>query len=108
MPRLAIAQIRPSKGDYAAHVARIGGVLAQIAGAAPKVGRRGTPEPPPSGYFGGGGGRDVAAPTGPLLRAPAEQPRAGKAPPLDVAIGFYELFQNHYFNSCLYATLGGK
>ena len=33
MLRLAIAQIRPVKGEYATNVARIGGVLAQECGA---------------------------------------------------------------------------
>src|SRR3989442_2722315 len=108
MPRLAIAQIRPSKGDYAANVARIGGVLAQIAGVEPKVDLLITPETSTPGYFVEGGVRDVAVTAGTLLRDLAEQHRAVNAPPLDVAIGFYELFQNHYFNSCLYATLGGK
>src|SRR3989441_1412800 len=108
MPRLAIAQIRPAKGEYAANVARIGGVLAQIAGARPEVDLLITPESPPSEFFVGGGGGDVAVPAGTLARDLAEQHRAAKAPPLDVAIGFYELFQNHYFNSCLYASLGGK
>ena len=31
MPRLAIAQLRPTKGDYGANLQKIGGVLAQIA-----------------------------------------------------------------------------
>src|SRR5439155_1101085 len=26
---------------------------------------------------------------------------------IDVAVGFYEVFQNRFYNSCLYATLGG-
>src|SRR5712691_2797476 len=108
MPRIAIAQIRPMKGEYAANVARIGGVLAQIAGVEPKVDLLITPETSTSGYFVEGGVRDVAVTAGTLLRDLAERHRAAKAPPLDVAIGFYELFQNHYFNSCLYATLGGK
>jgi NAD+ synthetase len=33
---------------------------------------------------------------------------AAGARPVDVAIGFYEVFQNHFYNSCLYASLGGK
>jgi len=108
VPRFAIAQIRPNKGEYAANVARIGGVLEQIAGVEPKVDLLITPETSTSGYFVEGGVRDVAVTAGTLLRDLAERHRAAKAPPLDVAIGFYELFQNHYFNSCLYATLGGK
>jgi NAD+ synthetase len=31
-----------------------------------------------------------------------------QGPPIDVAVGFYEKFQNHIHNSCLYVTLGGK
>ena len=31
MPRLAIAQLRPTKGEYAANLQKIGGVLAQAA-----------------------------------------------------------------------------
>src|SRR5712691_3721636 len=108
MPRIAIAQIRPMKGEYAANVARIGGVLAQIAGGEPKVDLLITPETSTSGYFVEGGVRDVAVTAGTLARDLAEQHHAATAPPLDVAIGFYELFQNHYFNSCLYASLGGK
>ena len=37
MPRLAVAQIRPSKGDYAANLQKIGGVLAEIAKLDPPV-----------------------------------------------------------------------
>src|SRR3989454_7621341 len=110
MPRLAIAQIRPTKGEYAANLQKIGGVLAQLAKLEPPVDLVIFPETSTSGYFVEGGVRDVAVTAGTLLRDLAEQHRAVKAPPrrLDVAIGFYELFQNHYFNSCLYATLGGK
>src|SRR5207245_10140343 len=110
MPRLAIAQIRPNKGEYAASGARIDCARGPIAGVEPAVDLLVRPETSTSGYFVEGGVRDVAVTAGTLLRDLAEQHRAVKAPPrrLDVAIGFYELFQNHYFNSCLYATLGGK
>src|SRR6267378_2759246 len=77
MPRLAIAQLRPTKGDYGANLQKIGGVLAQVAKLDPPV--------------------DLAV----------EHEAAG-ARPVDVAIGFYEVFQNHFYNSCLYASLGGK
>src|SRR6266404_2080118 len=83
MPRLAIAQLRPTKGDYNANLQKIGGVLAQIAKLDPPVDLAVFPETATSGYFVEGG-------------------------VLDVAIGFYEVFQNHFYNSCLYASLGGK
>ncbi|HSD33266.1 MAG TPA: NAD+ synthase, partial [Gemmatimonadales bacterium] len=34
--------------------------------------------------------------------------QAPSRPPLDVSIGFYERFRNHFYNSCLYASLGGQ
>jgi NAD+ synthase (glutamine-hydrolysing) len=108
MPRIAIAQVRPAKGEYDANLARIGGVLGQIAQLEPAVDLLVFPETSTSGYFVEGGVRDVAVTAGTLLRDLAEVHRAAKAPPLDVAVGFYELFQNHYYNSCLYASLGKK
>src|SRR5213594_3299377 len=107
MPRLAIAQIRPTKGEYAANVQRIGGVLAQLAKLEPAVDLVVFPETATSGYFVEGGVRDVAVTAGTLFRDLTLEHEAAQAPPLDVAVGFYEIFQNRYYNSCLYATLGG-
>ncbi len=107
MLRLAIAQIRPTKGEYAANLQRLGSVLAQIAKLDPAVDLLVTPETSTSGYFVEGGVRDVAVTAGTLFRDLALQHAAAHAPPLDVAVGFYEIFQHHYYNSCLYATLGG-
>src|SRR6184192_3634986 len=106
MPRLAIAQIRPTKGEYAANVQRIGGVLAQLAKLEPAVDLVVFPETATSGYFVEGGVRDVAVTAGTLFRDLSLQHEAAQAPPLDVAVGFYEVFQNRFYNSCLYASLG--
>src|SRR5438270_7691331 len=106
MPRLAIAQIRPSKGEYAANLQKIGGVLAQIAKLDPPVDLVIFPETVTSGYFVEGGVRDVAVTAGTLLRNLTVEHEAAAAPPIDVAVGFYEVFQNHFYNSCLYASLG--
>src|SRR5881392_3353098 len=106
MPRLAIAQIRPTKGEYAANVQRIGGVLAQLAKLEPAVDLVVFPETATSGYFVEGGVRDVAVTAGTLFRDLQVEHEAAKAPPLDVAVGFYEVFQNHFYNSCLFASLG--
>jgi len=108
MPRLAIAQIRPTKGEYVANLQKIGGVLAQLAQLEPKVDLVAFPETATSGYFVEGGVRDVAVTAGTLFRDLSLQHEAAHAPPVDVSIGFYEVFQNRYYNSCLYATLGGK
>src|SRR5690242_10409614 len=106
MPRLAIAQLRPKKGDYAANLEKIGGVLAQLASLEPAVDLVIFPETSTSGYFVEGGVRDVAVTAGTLFRDLTIAHEAAKAPPLDVAVGFYEVFQNRYYNSCLYASLG--
>src|SRR5437899_3192763 len=106
MPRLAIAQIRPTKGEYAANVQRIGGVLAQLAKLEPAVDLVVFPETATSGYFVEGGVRDVAVTAGTLFRDLSLQHEAAQAPPLDIAVGFYEVFQNRFYNSCLYASLG--
>ena len=106
MPRLAIAQLRPTKGDYGANLQKIGGVLAQIAKLDPPVELVVFPETATSGYFVEGGVRDVAVTAGTLFRDLTVEHEAAGARPLDVAIGFYEVFQNHFYNSCLYASLG--
>ncbi len=106
MPRLAVAQIRPSKGEYAANLQKIGGVLAQIAKLDPPVDLVIFPETVTSGYFVEGGVRDVAVTAGTLFRDLTLEHEAAAAPPIDVAVGFYEVFQNHFYNSCLYASLG--
>ena len=106
MPRLAIAQLRPKKGDYAANLEKIGGVLAQLATLEPAVDLVIFPETATSGYFVEGGVRDVAVTAGTLFRDLTLAHEAAKAPPLDLAVGFYEVFQNRYYNSCLYASLG--
>src|SRR2546422_6334363 len=106
MPRLAIAQLRPTKGNYDANLQKIGGVLAQVAKLDPRVDLVVFPETATSGYFVEGGVRDVAVTAGTLFRDLTLQHEAAQAPPVDVAVGFYEVFQNHFYNSCLYASLG--
>src|SRR2546428_1517561 len=69
MPRIAIAQLRPTKGDYNANLQKIGGVLAQIAKLDPPVDLVIFPETATSGYFVEGGVRDVAVTAGGECRA---------------------------------------
>ncbi len=106
MVRLALAQIRPTKGDYAANLQRVGGVLAQLGKLEPPVDLVIFPETATSGYFVEGGVADVAVTAGTLFRDLSLEHQAANAPPLDIAIGFYEVFQHRYYNSCLYASLG--
>lgn len=101
--RLAISQFRPKKGDYAGNVARIGGVILQTANLDPKPDLLVFPETATSGYFVEGGVKEVAVTAGTLL-----SDLSYDGPSIDVSIGFYEKFQNHIHNSCLYVTLGKK
>jgi NAD+ synthase (glutamine-hydrolysing) len=110
MLNLAISQFRPSKGEYAGNLERIGSVLAEAARLDPRPQLVVFPEAATSGYFVEGGVKEVAVTAGTLLRdLDRVYDAAGKQrPTLDVCVGFYERFQNHFFNSCLYATLGGR
>src|SRR3989475_5366186 len=94
MPRLAIAQLRPTKGDYGANLQKIGGVLAQIAKLDPPADLVVFPETATSGYFVEGGVRDVAVTAGALFRDLTGGDEAAGGPPPDVAIGVYQGFPN--------------
>jgi len=105
--RLAVAQIRPKKGDYAENLRRIGGVLAQFAGWEKPPQLVVFPETAASGYFVEGGVGELAVTAGTLFRDLAVQHSLAGAPPLDIALGFYEEFNHRHYNSALYAALGG-
>jgi NAD+ synthase (glutamine-hydrolysing) len=107
MLRLAIVQFKPGKGNYAENLGRLGAILADL-------GRR--PEPPQlvvlpetalTGYFVEGGARELAVTAGALFDDLADLHRKSAAPPLDIALGFYEEWRRRLYNSALYASLGG-
>ena len=106
MPRIALAQIRTAKGDYHANLDRLGSVFRQIAGLEQPIDLLITPETVTSGYFVEGAVRELAVTAGTLASDLGAQHRAAGAAPLDVAVGFYEIFQHRLYNSCLYARLG--
>ena len=100
---LALAQFQPKKGDYAANLARIGALLHQ-AEALPLPPRLVCfPETALSGYFLEGGVREHAVTAGQLA---ADLHRAYTGTPVDVCVGFYEVWQNTLYNSALYVSLG--
>lgn len=105
--RLTLAQFRPKKGDYAENLRRMGGILAQVGGLEHPPALVVFPETAPTGYFVEGGVRELAVTAGTLYRDLAAQHALSGAPPLDVVVGFYEEYRNRYYNSALYATLGG-
>jgi len=100
--RIALSQFRPTKGEYAENVARIGAVVTQAAQLDPKPDLVVFPETATSGYFVEGGVKELAVTAGTLARDLAA---AYGGPTIDVVVGFYERFQNHIHNSALYVTL---
>ena len=107
---LAIVQFKPRKGDYAGNLAHLGEIFTQLDSLNPRPQVAFLPETAVSGYFLEGGVRDHAVTAGTLVRDLDEQYRAAvpSLAPMDVGLGFYEVWNNSIYNSALYVTLGGK
>ena len=107
--QLAVGQFGPDKGEYAANLRRLAALFAQIGAASPKTQLLCLPESALTGYFLEGGVRDGAVTAGTVARDLNETYRAAVRSPrmLDVALGFYEVWQRKLYNSALYVTLGG-
>jgi NAD+ synthase (glutamine-hydrolysing) len=107
---LVVVQFKPRKGDYTANLARLAGIFSQIDALDPRPDIAVFAETALTGYFVEGGVRDVAMTAGALARdLQAQYARAVTTPrPLDVCIGFYEVWHNAFYNSALYVTLGVK
>jgi NAD+ synthase (glutamine-hydrolysing) len=106
--RLAIAQVRPRKGAYEENLCRLGALLREVGDwpEAPEL--IVAPETALTGYFLEGGVRDLAISADQLFEDLSKQHRDAGTPPLDMAVGFYEVHGNRLYNSALYATLGGS
>ena len=100
---LALAQFQPKKGAYSENLARIGDLLAQAAMLEPRPQLVCFPETALSGYFLEGGVREHAVTAG---RLAADLHRMYAGPPVDVCIGFYEVWRNKLYNSAIYLSLG--
>jgi NAD+ synthase (glutamine-hydrolysing) len=107
MLRLAVAQFRPLKGEYAENVRRVGAVMARVAAWPEAPALLVLPEAAMSGYLLEGGVREVAVAAGTLFEDLVAQHQVAGAPPLEIAVGFYERWRDRLYNSALYAALGG-
>jgi len=105
--QVLVAQTCPLKGEYAENLRRAGGVFAQATGLVPAPGLVVFPESALTGYFLEGGVREHALSAGTVFRDLSAQHALAAAPPMDVVVGFYEEHRNRYYNSALYASLGG-
>ena len=105
---IAIVQFKPRKGDYAGNLERLRGVFAQLDALDPRPDVAHLPETALTGYFVEGGVRDLARTAGALANDLARVYRdvASSSQPMDVIVGFYEVFENTLFNSAMCVTLG--
>ncbi len=106
MLRLAIVQFRPRKGAYAENLAQLEEALRGVAALPEPPDLLLLPETALSGYFLEGGVREQARTAEEVAADVAAVHRASGAPPLDLALGFYELWRNCHYNSCAYLSLG--
>ena len=107
MLRLAIAQMRPHKGAYRDNLHQLGALLREMGSWPEPPELVVTPESALTGYFLEGGVRELALPASQLFDDLTAQHASSGAPPLDIAIGFYEVHRNQLYNSSMYASLGG-
>jgi len=106
MLRLAIVQFRPRKGAYAENLAQLESRFREAAALPAPPDLLVFPEAALSGYFLEGGVREQARTAQQVADDIARVHRASGAPPVDVVIGFYELWRNCLHNSCIYLSLG--
>jgi len=106
---LAIVQFKPIKGDYGGNLEHLGEIFAQLDSLSPRPQVAFLPETAVSGYFLEGGVRDHAVTAGTLVRDLSARYSAAvlSREPMDVGLGFYEIWNNSIYNSALYVTLGG-
>ena len=105
----ATLQFSPRKGQYAANLARLGALFAQLDALDPRPDLLQLPESALTGYFLEGGVREFALTAGAFA---ADLQRtylaAVKAPrTLEVVAGFYEVWRNTLYNSAIAVRLGG-
>ncbi|HET9011826.1 MAG TPA: nitrilase-related carbon-nitrogen hydrolase, partial [Gemmatimonadaceae bacterium] len=100
---LALAQFQPKKGSYRDNLTRIAALIAQAATLEQRPRLICFPETALSGYFLEGGVREHAVTAGQLA---ADLHRLYQGPPIDVCVGFYEVWRNKLYNSAIYLSLG--
>ncbi|MEO6877966.1 MAG: nitrilase-related carbon-nitrogen hydrolase, partial [Gemmatimonadaceae bacterium] len=105
---VALAQLTPRKADYQGNLRRLGKVFAQLDRLEPRPAVLALSESALTGYFLEGGTRDNALTAGSFARdLDAMYRESVSSPaPLDLVVGFYEIWNNKLYNSSMYVTLG--
>jgi predicted amidohydrolase len=104
---LAVVQFQPNKGDYAGSLARLEQVFESLMTAPQRPDVLAFPETALTGYFLEGGVRDVVRTADEVAADLNRAFRARCTGEVDIVLGFYEVYESTYYNSALYATLGG-
>jgi NAD+ synthetase len=104
---LALVQLKPRKGDYAGNLERLRPLFVQLDQLTPRPMVLCFAESALTGYFLEGGVRDNAVTAGTLAADLDRTYRTAVAAPrpLDITIGFYEIWNNKLYNSVMYVTL---
>ncbi len=105
---VGLCQFRPTKGAPAANLDRIEQTFRDIAALPVPPGVLVFPEAILTGYFLEGGVREHACSAAELFADLATRHARAGAPPVEVCVGFYELFDDRLHNSALWAALGGS
>lgn len=104
---VALCQFRPAKGRPTDNLDRIGALFAEFAAMPVPPDVAVLPEAILTGYFLEGGVREHARSAESLFDDLAMRHAASGAPPLEICLGFYELWDERLHNSVLWAALGG-
>src|SRR6185437_2591591 len=107
--QLAALQLSPRKGEYAANLARLGEIFSQLQSFDSRPDVLHLPEAALTGYFLEGGVREQARTAG-ALAADLQRVYLASNPgsrAIEVAIGFYELWNSILYNSAMWVQLGG-
>ncbi|MGB8265656.1 MAG: nitrilase-related carbon-nitrogen hydrolase [Candidatus Velthaea sp.] len=105
MTDVALVQFKPRKGEYAANLAALGAIFAQVRRA--PVDLIVLPEAALTGYFLEGAVYELALEAPAFARDLDRLWRAGGPGEVDVVCGFFENDGGTFYNSALYARLGG-
>jgi predicted amidohydrolase len=105
---LTVVQFEPRKSDYRANLTRLQEIFEQVRGADPVPDVVVFSETALTGYFLEGGVGEVALDAQTFADDLNGAFRARCSGTVDVVAGFYEVYENTYYNSAVYATLGGE
>jgi predicted amidohydrolase len=107
MLRIAVAQFRPTKAEYGRNLEQVGGIFRRLAdGPVPDVVV--FPEAALTGYFLEGGVQEVALSAEHLFDDLARLHRESGCAPLEIVVGFYEVWRTRLHNAVMAAALGGQ